>query len=154
MNALGSMWILFLVLLVTTDAIGRSFFAHPIAGVAELTQISIMGIVFLQLADAIRTGRLTRADSLLTLMRNRFSRAASVLEALFFLLGALYMALGLWGSLPLLAEAWERDSYLGNEGVFTVIVWPIKAITVFGLGVCLLEFLRQAILALRQVARL
>lgn len=153
MNALGSVWILFLVLLVTSDAIGRSFFAHPISGVAELTQISIMGIVFLQLADAIRTGRLTRADSMLTLLGSRLSRAASALEGVFFLLGAIYMALGLWGSVPLLTEAWERDSYLGNEGVFTVIVWPIKAITVLGLTVCLLEFLRQAANAFRLAVR-
>ena len=33
MNALGSIWILFLVLLVTSDAMGRSLFASPIVGV-------------------------------------------------------------------------------------------------------------------------
>ena len=54
MNALGSVWILLLVLMVFADALGRSFFSHPIAGVTELIQISIVGIVFLQLADAIR----------------------------------------------------------------------------------------------------
>ena len=64
MNALGSVWILLMVLMVTTDAMSRSFFAKPIAGVTELIQISIIGIVFLQIADAIRTKRMTRADSL------------------------------------------------------------------------------------------
>ena len=71
------------------------------------------------------------------------------MEAFFFLLGALYMALGLWGSVGLLKEAFERKSFLGNEGVFTVIVWPIKAIVVLGLTVCLLQFLRQAYQALQ-----
>lgn len=144
MNALGSVWILFLILLVTTDALSRSFFTRPIAGVTEMVEISIIGIVFLQLADAIRTGRLTRADSFLTLLRVRHGRIAHGMESFFFLFGAVYMALGLWGSVPLLTEAIERNSYFGNQGVFTVIVWPIKAVLSLGLFICLIEFLRQA----------
>ena len=152
MNALGSIWILLLVLLVTADALGRSFFAHPITGVTELIQISIVGIVFLQLADAIRTGRLTRADSFLTMLQSRRPRLAHIVEGSFFFLGAIYMALGLWGSWPLLTEAFQRKSFLGNQGVFTVIVWPVKAIIVLGLAVCLIEFLRQALHAWRRAA--
>ena len=150
MNALGSMWILLLVLLVTSDAIGRSFFAHPIVGVTEMIQISIVGIVFSQLPDALRRGKLTRADSLLGWVRTNKPRAADAMEASFLLLGAIYMGLALWGSIPLLIEAIERDSYLGNSGVFTVVVWPVKAITVIGLAVCLVEFLRQSMRSLRR----
>lgn len=150
MNALGSVWILFLVLMVTADSLGRSFFSHPIAGVTELTQISIIGIVFLQLADAIRTGRITRADSFLGVVHNFLPRFGQALEGIFCLLGATYMGLGLWGSVPLLKEAIDRHYYLGNEGVFTVIVWPIKAVIVVGLAVCLVEFLRLALRAFRR----
>lgn len=144
MNALGSIWILLLILLVTTDAMSRSFLSHPIAGVTEMVQISIVGIVFMQLADAIRTGKLTRADSFLTLVRTRHPGAAHRVEAGFFCLGAVYMALGLWGSVPLLIESIQRKSFLGNEGVFTVVVWPVKAVLVLGLAIGLIEFLRQA----------
>lgn len=35
-----------LILLVTTDAMSRSFFARPIAGVNEMVQVSIIGISF------------------------------------------------------------------------------------------------------------
>lgn len=150
MNAFGSLWILFLVLLVTSDAICRSFFASPIAGVSELVQISIIGIVFLQLADAIRTKRLTRADSFLTLVRNWNGRVAWFMEGCFFLAGAVYMGLGLWGSVPLLIESYERSEFLGNVGVFTVIIWPIKSVIVLGLSVSLLELLRQAAMAWRK----
>ena len=66
------------------------------------------------------------------------------MEAAFLLLGAVYMGLCVWGSAPLLVEAIERKSYLGNEGVFTVVVWPVKAVIVIGLAACLIEFLRQA----------
>lgn len=152
MNAAGSFWVLLLILLVTADALGRSLFAAPIVGTVELTQISIVGIVFLQLADALRTGQLTRADSFLGALRGRAPRAAAALEAAFFALGAAYMALGLWGSVPLLAEAVRRNHWIGNEGVFTAPVWPVKSVIVAGLAVCLLQFLRMAAAALRRAA--
>ena len=151
MNALGSTWILLLILLVTADAIGRSFFASPIAGVTEMVQVSIVGIIFSQLPDAIRNGKLTRSDSFLTWLEQRATPRRHRLEAVFLMLGALYMGLAVWGSAPLLIEAIQRKSYLGNEGVFTVIVWPVKAITVLGLSVCLIEFVRQAQRAWRGV---
>jgi len=149
MNALGSVWILFVILLVNGDALGRSFFTHPIVGTHELIQISIVGIVFMQLADAIRSGRLTRADSFLEVLRQRAPRAGAALETVFLLLGAAYMAIGLWGSVPLLQEALRRNSWIGNEGVFTAPVWPVKTIIVIGLAVCLLQFLRMAAASLR-----
>jgi TRAP-type mannitol/chloroaromatic compound transport system permease small subunit len=153
MNALGSLWILFLVLLVTSDAMGRSLFASPIVGVTELIQASIIGIVFLQLSDAIRTGRLTRADSFLTLLHARRPRLAWRLEAAFLALGALYMVLGLWGSVPLLLESYRRNEFIGNVGVFTLQVWPIKTVIVLGLAVSGVEFLRQAVVAWRRASQ-
>lgn len=93
LNALGSFWILLLILLITSDALGRSFFTHPIVGTHELVQISIVGIVFLQLGDAIRTGRLTRSDTFLAVLQFRTPRAGAALEAVFCLLGAAYMAI-------------------------------------------------------------
>lgn len=150
MNALGSVWILMLILLVSVDAAGRSFFSHPIVGVTELIQISIVGIIFLQLADAIRNGKLTRADSLLTWVARRSLRATDLMEAGFCLIGAVYMGVALWGTLPLLIESVQRSSFLGNQGVFTVVVWPVKLITVIGLAVCLLELLRQAFAAVQR----
>ena len=150
MNALGSVWIFAMILLVTGDALGRSFFTHPIVGTHEMVQISIVGIVFLQLADTIRTERLTRADSFLGALQKLAPRTGAALNAFFMLLGAAYMAIGLWGSIPLLREAIQRNSWIGNEGVFTAPVWPVKTVIVVGLTVCLLQFLRHAAAALRR----
>jgi TRAP-type C4-dicarboxylate transport system permease small subunit len=149
MNAAGSVWILLLILLVSADALGRSFFLHPIVGTTELVTLSIVGIVFMQLPDTVRGGRLTRSDSLLAVIS---PRAACLLQSLFCLLGAVFMALGLWGSVPLLIEAVERRHWIGNEGVFTAPVWPVKTIIVVGLAACLVLFVRQAASALRRAA--
>ena len=51
MNALGTLWIFALVVLLNTDVLGRNFFGKPLLGVPEILSISIVGIVFLQLAQ-------------------------------------------------------------------------------------------------------
>jgi len=150
MNALGSFWVLLLVLLVTSDALGRTFLNHPIEGTHEMIQISVVGIVFMQLADTIRTGRLTRADSILGICNLKWPRVGAAMQCTFSFLGAAFMGIALWGSVPLLKEAIDRGSYIGNDGIFTAPVWPVKTIIVVGLAMCLLQFLRLAIVAFRQ----
>ncbi len=150
MNALGSFWILLLVLLVTGDALGRTFLNHPIEGTHEMIQISVVGIVFMQLADTIRTGRLTRSDSILGMVTLQWPRVGAAMRSAFYLLGAVFMGIGLWGSVPLLKEAIDRGSYIGNDGIFTAPVWPVKTIIVVGLAVCLVQFLRLGFAALRE----
>jgi len=150
MNALGSFWILLLVLLVTSDALGRTFLNHPIEGTHEMIQISVVGIVFMQLADTIRTGRLTRSDSILGICNLKWPCVGAAMQCAFSVLGAVFMGIALWGSVPLLKEAIDRGSYIGNDGIFTAPVWPVKTIIVVGLAVCLTQFLRLAIVAFRQ----
>ena len=150
MNALGSFWILLLVLLVTSDALGRTFLNHPIEGTHEMIQISVVGIVFLQLADTIRTGRLTRSDSILGIIDLHRPRVAAAMQCTFYLFGAAFMGIGLWGSVALLKEAIDRGSYIGNDGIFTAPVWPVKTIIVVGLAVCLVQFLRLGWTAFRR----
>lgn len=144
MNAIGTLWIFLLMLLVNSDVLGRVLFNHPIDGVNEMIELSIVGIVFLQLGDATRAGRLTRSDGLFFLLLERRPAIGHALGAIFDLLGAVFMGLILWGSWPRLVEAWRDNQYTGNIGVFTAPTWPIKAIIVVGTLVTLLQFLAFA----------
>jgi len=65
LNAIGTLWIFLLMVVINTDVFSRLLFNHPIDGVPELIELSIVGIVFLQLCDTVRAGRLTRSDGLL-----------------------------------------------------------------------------------------
>ena len=144
LNSVGSVWIFVLMVLINADAFGRTLFNAPINGVPELIELSIVGIVFLQMGDALRNGRLTRSDGFFNLAlahRPAFGRA---MGAGFDLLGAVFMALILYGSVPLLVEAWTRDYYVGVEGWFTMPVWPVKVIIVIGCVVTLAQFLAFA----------
>jgi len=141
LNTVGSVWILVLVLLINADAFGRKLFAHPIDGVIEITELSLVGIIFLQLGDATRRGKLTRSDGFFDIVQRRRPTVGRCMGAVFDLLGALFMALILYGSVPLLFEAIEEDFYVGVQGLVTVPVWPVKLVVVVGALVTGLQFL-------------
>ena len=87
LSAIGTIWILALMLLICADVVGRAALDRPIAGVPEMVQFSIVGIVFLQLAQTLRTGGLTRSEVLLGVLMSRRPRVGHLLEALFALTG-------------------------------------------------------------------
>lgn len=152
LNGIGTIWILGLLILINADVFGRNLFTAPINGVIEMVEISMVAIVFLQLGDATRVGRLTRSDGLFGLILQRAPRIGHAMGAVFDFLGALFMFFILYGSYPLFVEAWERNYYAGNEGVFTAPTWPMKLILVIGCVVTMLLFVGFVIRHLRAMA--
>jgi len=150
LNALGSIWIFVLMVMIDSDATGRTFFTHPINGVNELVELSIVGIVFLQLGDATRRGKLTRSDGAFKAVFRRSPVTGRALGALFEFLGVLFIVIVLWGAVPDMIEAWERDYYVGEQGLFTAPEWPIKVVIVIGCLITGLQFLRIGIAYLRR----
>jgi TRAP-type mannitol/chloroaromatic compound transport system permease small subunit len=147
LNAVGSLWVLLLVLLICADSFGRSFFAFPIEGVVEMVAVSMAVIVFCQLGDTTRLGRLTRSDTLLALLRG--SASGRLLLVAFDVLGALVMTLIVYGMTPLAIESFQRGYYLGNRGLFTFPEWPLQTLIVIGGAVTLVCFLVRAAKAWR-----
>lgn len=144
LNALGSLWIFFIMILVNADVFGRNLFLAPIDGVNEIIELSLVGIVFLQLGDATRRGRLTRSDGFLNLITKRKPQVGRFMALIFDTLGAFFMGLILWGSLPIFIESWQGNFYEGQEGVFTAPVWPVNLVVVIGSILTALLFLRLA----------
>lgn len=141
LNGIGTLWIIALLILINADVLGRNLFSAPIDGVIEMIELTMVAIVFLQLGDATRIGRLTRSDGFFGLILRRWPRIGFVLGATFDLLGALFMFLILYGFWPTLMQAWQDDEFVGNEGVFTAPTWPVKLIVVIGCVVTMLLFL-------------
>ena len=141
LNGIGTLWILVLLILLNADVAGRNLFFAPIDGVFEIVEITIVAIVFLQLGDATRLGRLTRSDGFFGLILKRRPRIGHIMGAVFDLLGALFMFFILYGSWPNFVEAWEGNYFAGNEGVFTAPTWPVKLIIVIGCVVTLILFI-------------
>lgn len=154
LNALGTLWIVALMLLINTDVLGRNFFNAPVRGVTELVSLSIVGIVFLQLADTLHSGRITRADVLLQRLQRTRPPLAALLHAVFHFMGALLMLTILWAAWPSLWESIQIREYVGAIGDFTAPVWPVRLIMLVGLCATWITFVLLALADLRRMARL
>ena len=141
LNAIGTAWILVLMLLINTDVIGRDVFGAPVRGVTEIVSMSIVGIVFLQLADTLHAGKFTRAEVLLGYLQRRHRRVARALQGLYHLVGAALLAVICWASWGPLVEAIRIGEYVGAVGDFVAPMWPVRLIIVFGSACAALTFL-------------
>lgn len=129
---MGGALIFALIVMINLDVFSRFLFNAPIDGVTELVELSIVAIVFLQLADAVRNRRLTRSDGLYSRIREKTPRLGHVLGIFFDLAGAAFFLTIIAGSIPRFIDAWERGYYSGNKGIFVVPVWPVRLILVIG----------------------
>ena len=145
LNAFGSLWVLFIVLLICSDSFGRTFFNHPIDGVNELVAVSMAFIVFCQLPDTVRLSKLTRSDTYLPILQASTAPVCRIVVSGFDLLGMAMMAAIIIGTWPLLIESIERGYYIGEQGIFTFPDWPIKGMVVLGSLMTALVFLFRAV---------
>ena len=148
LNSVGTAWIFVLMVIINVDVLSRYLFNAPIQGVAEIVELSIVGIVFLQISDAVRAGRLTRSDGLFQQIVKRRPVLGHAMGAIFDLAGVMFFTFILFGAVPRLVEAYERGYFVGNEGLFVAPVWPVRLILVIGCVVVAMQF---ALLAWRNV---
>lgn len=136
-NVAGSLLILVLMLLIGADVAGRNLFGQPVPGVPELVSLSIVAIVFLQVPQALRKGRIARSEALLSILPRQVSHA---LQTLFDLAGVAAVGVIVWTTWPVFVRAWEKDQFVGAIGDITFPVWPVKLCILVGGVLLVLQF--------------
>ena len=144
-NAVGTLVVLGLVIIVNYDAIARSLFNKPFLGAVEVVQFSMVLIVFLQLPDVIRVGRLTRSDGLLGLVARRSPAAGKLLSRAIDLFSLTFMAIIAIAIWPEFVDMWESQDFFGIPGVFTAPWWPVKLVIFLSAVLCALHFILHVI---------
>ena len=139
-NAAGTFVVILLVAVVNYDIIARGLFNRPFLGAVEVVQFSMVLIVFLQLPDVIRVGRLTRSDGFLGLIQRRAPRKGRLLSSAIDLVSAIFMVLVVVAMWPEFLEMWETKDYFGVPGVFTAPWWPVKLVIVLSAALCTVHF--------------
>ena len=145
LNAIGTLLIIVMMALICADVVGRNLLMKSLPGVIELVELGIVSIVFLQIADTLRTGKLMRSDALIKKVTNRFPLVGSVMNALFETTGAILFYFVTKGALGRFTEAWNGDFYLGNQGSFTAPTWPMELCVTLGSGFMCLLFVANAV---------
>jgi TRAP-type C4-dicarboxylate transport system permease small subunit len=173
-NISGAFVLLALVAIMNVDVISRGVFHAPFRGVIEVVIFSLVLIVFLQLPDVVRTGRLTRSDGFLTLIASKNKRASEWLTRVLDAVSLVFMCLILYTVWPEFTEALEschfitppdfgaqptghfwadfktalaRCDYFGTPGIFTAPWWPVRMVIVFGTLWAAIIFFFKAVLA-------
>lgn len=144
-NAAGTFVVILLIAVVNYDIIARGIFNKPFLGSVEVVQFSMVLIVFLQLPDVVRVGRLTRSDGFLGFLGRRNSTAGRTMSRLIDACSALFMiiiAIAIW---PEFVEMWESRDFFGVPGVFTAPWWPIKLVIFLSACLCAILFILHVI---------
>ena len=150
MNSAGTFWVAGLTFLICADIVARNLFSAPIRGVPEIVGYSIVGTVYLQLANTLQAGRFTRAELFIDWLEARNPFAGHAFGTVFNLVGAVVFGLITAGVWPGFIEAWTENEVAGVPGDFSFIIWPFKLLIVAGAAATTVEF---AIRCVRDAAR-
>ena len=172
-NVSGAFVLLALVAIMNVDVVSRNLFNAPFRGVIEVVIFSLALIVFLQLPDVVRTGRLTRSDGFLGLMRSTAPRFGSALARVLDGIACMFMCLIVWTVWPEFTEAFEschfftppefgpaptgniwadfktglaRCDYFGTPGILQAPWWPVRLAIAFGCAWAAILFFFKTVL--------
>lgn len=141
LNVIGSCLIVALMALVGLDVLGRNLAGTPVSGVPEIVTLSIVAIVFLQIPQALRQGRITSSEALRTILMRHVPRLGRCLDSVFDLCGVFITGIIVWTTLPLFTKSWKTGDFVGAIGEFTAPTWPVKLIILIGGSTLVLQFL-------------
>lgn len=154
MNVVGTILILAIAVAVNADVIGRDFFNQPIPGVVEFIGLSIVAIVFLQMANTLRENRHVTNDVIIDIIERSHPKFAIASRILFHLIGAVLMILIAWFVWPILTQNYNGGYFKGTSGLVEIKIWPFMVAIVFGAVVTAVQFLLIAASQATLLARL
>lgn len=150
--ALGTILIGVLMLLICADIVARNIMGASLPLISELGAMTLVMIVYLQLAATIRANRLPRTEIFHAPLCQRRPRAGAVLSAFFDLAGAVVVGLIAWSTIRILSKDLASSEFIGVPGIATLAVWPFRLLILIGVTVATVEFLLRVVTALRQAA--
>lgn len=147
--ALGTILIGVLMLLICADIVARNLMGSSLPLISELGGLTLVMIVYLQLATTIRADRLARTEIFITGFCARHPRAGGLLVALFDAAGAAMLGLMAWSSVNILTKDFKSAEFIGVPGIATAPTWPFRALILIGITAAAIEFVLRIWTTLR-----
>lgn len=150
--ALGTLLIGVLMVIICADILARNLLGSSLPLVSELGALTLVMIVYLQLAATVRADRLPRTEILMIMLQKSRPRAGLLLAAAFDLAGAVLVGLIAWSTLHILGKDVASGEFIGVPGIATLPTWPFRALILVGVTVAAVEFVLRAAAAIRAAA--
>lgn len=141
LNAVGTVWVAAITVLICADILGRVLFSFPITGVPEIVKVSIVAIVWLQIPHTLRIGGHLRSDIVL---RALSGRGRAIVNLFSYALGALVFGLLVFSGWDTMIQAWEMGEFEGELPV-RIPTYPLRSIVLLCAGLTCLQFLLMAV---------
>jgi TRAP-type C4-dicarboxylate transport system permease small subunit len=148
LSFLGSLWIVALMALITVDVVGRAFLSITVYGVPEIVKVSIVGLVWLQMAYTLQIGGHLQSRLILDRLPPRPRMA---LELFGYFLGSVVFILIVYSSWDGMINAWQIGAYEGEHPV-RVPTAPIFTIVVVGAALTAIQFIILTVREARALA--
>lgn len=136
LNVVAVIWTFLLVFFVTADVLGRFIFNHPITGIPEIIQASLVGLAFLYLPHITWEGRQVRSDLAKSLMGPHFNRVMRIISSAVGVAVFCLILLANWNDM---VEAWRIGEWEG-QGALRVPTAPFRTILIAGSGLTALFY--------------
>ena len=140
LNAVGTVWVAAITVLICADILGRVLFSFPITGVPEIVKVSIVAIVWLQIPHTLRIGGHLRSDIVLLRLS---AKGRAVVNLFAYGLGALIFGLLVFSGWDTMIQAWEMGEFEGELPV-RIPTYPLRSIVLLCAGLTCLQFLLMA----------
>jgi TRAP-type C4-dicarboxylate transport system permease small subunit len=144
LNIIGTLLIIAMAVAVNADVLSRDLFNQPIAGVNEFIGLSIVAVVFLQMANTLREGRHVSNDIIVLAIGASYPRVARFCYGVFHLVGAYLMGLVVWFVIPMFVEMYQRGYYQGTANVIEIPIWPFVLPVIVGGTVSAVQYVLLA----------
>ena len=141
LNITGTILIIAMAIAVNVDVLSRDLFLKPIAGVNEFLGLSIVAVVFLQMANTLHEGRHVSNGIIMLAIGGSYPRVARAFYGLFHLVGAGLMALVVWFVSPIFMEMYQSGYYQGTAGVVEIPIWPFVLTIIIGGTVSAIQYM-------------
>jgi TRAP-type C4-dicarboxylate transport system permease small subunit len=147
LNAVGSVWVAAITVLVCADIFGRLLFQHPLVGVPEIVKVSIVAIVWLQIPHTLKIDGHLRSDIVLRFLS---SRNRALVDLFAYVLGAIIFGLLVYSGWHTMIQAWQMGEFEGELPV-RVPTYPLRSIVLLGAALTALQYLLMAAEAVRRL---
>lgn len=136
MNVIGTAWVGVITVLISADILGRVLFRHPVVGVPEIVKVSVVMIVWLQMAHTLKIGGHIRSDIILDRLSPKGYAAVNLIASL---LGAFIFAFLVYAGWDNMIEGWRIGEFEGELPV-RVPTYPVRTILILGAALTSFQF--------------
>lgn len=136
MSFIGAAGIVFLMIIIMIDVLGRNLFNQPFTGTPELLRNMIVGITFLQLSHVLKNGRHIQTNVLVDILP---PKGQFILKMFSNLIGIVLFSLLIYSTWSPALEALANGSYEG-EGSLRIPTFPAYVLILLGSLFMILQF--------------